>query len=160
MSKINAVRSITLISSPKTFSNSRCWRGESSSSKRTTLAFSSATTPANSSTLPEPISVDGSGLFKRCVNCPTTTRPAVSASSASSANESSKVNRPGDELSSTPTSTARSMVALVETRPLSSRGTTGARRVRIGASSSARLLSGSKSDSNDSSGFVISGFSA
>ena len=89
MSRIRAVRSRTRTWSLRSFSSSRRWRGESSSSNKTTSAAVSSTRLFTSSTLPGPINVFGWGCCMRWLISPTTRSPAVSANRASSASDSS-----------------------------------------------------------------------
>ena len=68
------MRSITFTSWPSTRSISRCWRGESSSSKITTFAPNSRTSVFNSPSLPAPMNVAGWGCCSRCVSSPCTSQ--------------------------------------------------------------------------------------
>ena len=86
MSSISCVLSITLV--VVMFSKLRSWMADSSSSNMIRSAESSDAFLDNSSALPLPMKVALSiGRFL-CVNFPTTTAPAVFASSANSSNES------------------------------------------------------------------------
>ena len=113
ISRISAVRSSTRMLVPNTFSNSRWWRGDSSSSKMTTCARLSSASALSSSTFPGPMYVCTWGCPSFWVSSPTTSNPAVSASKANSINESSSVSSPGCWYNSTPTRNARSLGCMV-----------------------------------------------
>ena len=85
MSRISAVRSttLTLILS----SRLRSWLGASSPSQITVSAPVAWTISRIASTLPRPMKVAGSGDWRRWKTASSTSEPAVSASSASSAIE-------------------------------------------------------------------------
>ena len=106
MSRITAVRSttFTLVASSK----ARRWLGGRSSSTTMVSASSCATIPASSRALPEPTYVAASGLIRCCSRPSHTTAPAVSASAASSRNDSSACACVVSRLDHTPTSTTRS----------------------------------------------------
>ena len=91
MSRINWVRSKTR--QGRSRSKLRSWVGERSWSNSTRSALTDAAMPAISSTLPEPISVAGSGCGRRCKTSATTYPPALITSSRNSARDSS-VSRP------------------------------------------------------------------
>ena len=90
ISRINAVRSSTLI--PSACSRFRCWAGDNSSSNTQRSTSSCCANRARSLTLPRPIKNPGSGLGRFCKNFAITSAPAVSASCRSSSSESSLVH--------------------------------------------------------------------
>ena len=106
MSRISAVRS--RIFTPSAISRFLCCDGVSSSSKMTSVARSFWMNIAISSTLPRPKKSAVSGFAFFWMNVPTTVAPAVRASSASSASESSVVHTAQVMGASIPASTARS----------------------------------------------------
>ena len=104
MSRMSALRSMTLHESA--FSRLRCCAGESASSKTTTSPRVDSSRSWTSATFPAPMNVAG-WMRRSCwIACPTTSRPAVSASRPSSSIDSSTGMRLFGR--STPTSTARS----------------------------------------------------
>ena len=114
MSKISAVRSMTLTLPPTTFSKFDCCDGVSSSSNNTSVASKLRHNCPISSALPAPTKVRGLGLSKRCVVRATATEPAVWAKRSSSSRVCSIAHSlPGR---STPTKIARSGSSAVSTR--------------------------------------------
>ena len=109
ISKMRDVLSNKRRFSPSCFSNSRWWRGESSSSKITTWVSVSSASAFSSFTLPAPMNVFALGRLSFWVISPTTSSPAVSASRASSSSESLRGSKPSSPEISTPTRKARSL---------------------------------------------------
>ena len=102
MSRISCVLSSTRQGSAA--SRLRSCVGDKSWSNSTRSASAEAATPAISSTLPDPISVAGSGLARRCSSSATTTPPALVTSSRNSASDSS-ASRPAELGACPPTNT-------------------------------------------------------